>query len=193
MASGRRSINVAVVQLFFLYEVLLSENIDWLDPLVSEQAADQPVVLVTAIDRERVTKWQYLSGQLPAADFPPHLGEEIDAILDSTNSLPRLLRSAEEEFFVESMQKRVIDLMLFGAGHVAKEVVNVLQNLPFQITWIDSRSDQFPSMVPDNTRIKISTDPVAEAAACPAGSLYLVMTHSHELDEDICYQVLSTN
>ena len=174
-----------------LYEVLLSEDIDWLHRLVEAPTEDQPVTLVTAIDRDTVTKWQHTTGNLLPNDLPAQLGTDIDAIQDSAGSLPRIVCYGEEEFFVESMEQRLFHLILFGAGHVAKEVVNTLQHLPFHITWIDSRGEQFPAAVPDNTRIKISTDPVAEVATCPAGALYLVMTHSHELDENICYQVLS--
>jgi xanthine dehydrogenase accessory factor len=36
----------------------------------------------------------------------------------------------------------------------------------------------------------LSDDPAAEVARAEAGSIFVVMTHSHQLDEDICLQVL---
>ncbi len=35
-----------------------------------------------------------------------------------------------------------------------------------------------------------SDDPVAEVAKVGAGRIFIVMTHSHRLDEDICLQIL---
>ncbi len=173
-----------------LFEVLLSEDITWLQQLADDPAGNQRALLVSAIDRKCVTKWKYQPGSTLPPDFPEHLEAEIDGELSNASLLPLVLRCGAEEFFIESIEHRSIPLLLFGAGHVAKEVVNALQHLPFRISWIDSRRDQFPATIPDNTCIKISPNPAAEVATCPAGALYLVMTHSHELDEDICYQVL---
>jgi xanthine dehydrogenase accessory factor len=48
----------------------------------------------------------------------------------------------------------------------------------------------FPSGLPDAFETVHSGDPEAEVARAEAGSFFVVMTHSHQLDEDICLQVL---
>jgi len=74
---------------------------------------------------------------------------------------------------------------LFGGGHVGKAIVTVLGTLPFDVAWIDSRDQIFPSHVPDNVTCEHS-DPVQAAVAQLApGSRVLVMSFSHAEDLDI--------
>lgn len=81
-------------------------------------------------------------------------------------------------------------IAIFGAGHVGKALVNVLANLPCQITWIDEREAEFPAHLPPNVTALASDDPAREVAALPAGAQVLVLTHSHALDLEICLALL---
>lgn len=81
-------------------------------------------------------------------------------------------------------------LYLFGAGHVGKSLVLALAPLDFDITWIDSRSDQFPAAVPAATRKTQVNEPAEVLADAPDGAFVLAMTHSHALDEDIVARAL---
>lgn len=81
-------------------------------------------------------------------------------------------------------------LYLFGAGHVGKAVVRALAELPFAVAWIDGRAGMFPADLPANVAKRLSDDPAREVAAAPADAFFLVMTHSHPLDLEICAQVL---
>lgn len=74
---------------------------------------------------------------------------------------------------------------LFGAGHIGKEVVQVLAGTGATIRWIDSRPEQFPAIpLPDLTAVA-SEYPVDEVKDLPPGAYVLVMTHSHDLDLQI--------
>ncbi len=73
-------------------------------------------------------------------------------------------------------------LLLFGNGHVAQALVQVLGVLPLQVRWIDGRDDAFPERLPDRVRVVATDVPEAELRDAPSGSLVLVMTHSHPLD-----------
>jgi xanthine dehydrogenase accessory factor len=76
-------------------------------------------------------------------------------------------------------------LALFGGGHVGRALVTVLGNLPFVVTWIDSRDEVFPDYVPVNVRCEHS-DPVQSAVnALAPQSRVLVMSFSHAEDLDI--------
>ena len=73
-------------------------------------------------------------------------------------------------------------VLLFGNGHVARALVQVLGVLPVQVRWIDARADDFPPDPPANVEVVISDVPEAEVRSAPPGSFVLVMTHSHALD-----------
>ena len=81
-------------------------------------------------------------------------------------------------------------LVLFGAGHVAKALVHVLATLPFRITWVDSRAEEFPAELPEGVTALVSDEPVDEVTEQPPGSYYLVMTHNHQLDLELCARIL---
>lgn len=84
----------------------------------------------------------------------------------------------------------LFDLQLFGAGHVGQALVDVLAGVDCNITWIDSREQQFPERVPANARVEFSEAPQEEVAAAPEHAFYLVMTHSHALDFAIIERIL---
>ncbi len=90
----------------------------------------------------------------------------------------------------ERMNSALQDIYLFGAGHVGRALVHVLDGLPYRIRWFDERADMFPASLPASVEAEISADARGDVAAAPAGAIFLVMTHSHALDFDICEQVL---
>lgn len=74
---------------------------------------------------------------------------------------------------------------LFGGGHVGSAIVRVCADLPFALTWIDSRDGVFPAAVPANVACEHS-DPVQAAVPHLApGSLVLIMSFSHAEDLDV--------
>ncbi|MBW4035330.1 MAG: xanthine dehydrogenase accessory protein XdhC [Proteobacteria bacterium] len=79
-------------------------------------------------------------------------------------------------------------LQLHGAGHVGRALVAVLAGLPCSIDWIDCREAAMPAYdFRGAARIerRLVADPACAVADAPAGSLFLVMTHSHALDAEI--------
>jgi xanthine dehydrogenase accessory factor len=82
-------------------------------------------------------------------------------------------------------------VMLFGAGHVGAAVMRALAPLPCTITWVDEREDMFPAGLPDNVRIEATDAPEDLVASAPGGASYLVMTHSHALDQRLAEAILS--
>ncbi|MQA20514.1 xanthine dehydrogenase accessory protein XdhC [Rugamonas rivuli] len=82
-------------------------------------------------------------------------------------------------------------LLLFGAGHVGAAIVRMLGELPCTVTWIDEREDMFPQSIPANVTVEATDAPEALVAAAPAGASYLVMTHSHALDQRLSEAILS--
>lgn len=91
----------------------------------------------------------------------------------------------------EPLDQETRPLFMFGAGHVGRAVAPVLATLPFDVTWVDSREDTFPEIVPDGVHTIRTEDPVAEVPRAPADAFYLIFTHSHPLDFDITAAVLT--
>ncbi|WP_142847649.1 xanthine dehydrogenase accessory protein XdhC [Telmatospirillum sp. J64-1] len=76
-------------------------------------------------------------------------------------------------------------LALFGAGHVARAIVHVLDGIPCRIHWIDSRDESFPEGLRSGVAAIASDDPAGEVGLLPKDAHCLIMTHSHQMDFDI--------
>lgn len=81
-------------------------------------------------------------------------------------------------------------IMLFGAGHVGKALTQILGDLPCQVKWVDSRGELFPAQSASNIEMITSDSPLDEIAKMPPDSYYLVMTHNHQLDFELCQALL---
>lgn len=81
-------------------------------------------------------------------------------------------------------------VVLFGAGHVGQAVVRAMAEMPCRVTWVDSRDAAFPAGVPANTTVVATDVPEAEVDAAPPGAYFLVMTHSHPLDQALTERIL---
>lgn len=82
-------------------------------------------------------------------------------------------------------------IQIYGAGHVGRAVVRVLETLDARVQWIDERDDAFPDTSAGATIERVCVEPVeAEVAAAPPGTFYLVLTHQHDLDLRIVEAIL---
>ncbi len=103
---------------------------------------------------------------------------------------PRLVQDDGRIFFAEPVREMRPSLWLFGAGHVGKAVAAALEPLPFRLTWIDARAEMFPENLSAGIDKLQAARPELAVSDAPAGTYFLVMTHSHPLDQDICEAVL---
>ncbi len=92
----------------------------------------------------------------------------------------------------ECFAANVINIAVFGAGHVGQALIPILAALPCHITWLDSRAEQFPANTGHFANIStlVTDDPASEVVSMPANTLYIVMTHNHQLDFEISHAVL---
>lgn len=82
-------------------------------------------------------------------------------------------------------------LQLYGAGHVGRAIVKLLEGLDCRVHWIDERESEFPPGPGAPHVERVCADAVeAEVAHAPPGAFYLVLTHSHDLDLRITEAVL---
>lgn len=83
------------------------------------------------------------------------------------------------------------NVVVLGAGHVGKAVIDILGQLPCRVSWIDSRANCFS----ENLSAHIQTEQLISAEQsienCKPDSWYLVMTHSHVLDQQLIEAILT--
>ena len=85
----------------------------------------------------------------------------------------------------------LFDLQLYGAGHVGRAIVHLLETLPCRVQWIDEREAEFPATPSAPHITRLCVDAVeAEVQQALIGTFYLVLTHSHDLDLRITEAVL---
>ncbi len=82
-------------------------------------------------------------------------------------------------------------LTLFGAGHVGAAIVKALADMPCTVTWVDERDDMFPPNVPANVTVEATDTPEALVDAAADGASFLVMTHSHALDQRLTEAIMA--
>lgn len=109
--------------------------------------------------------------------------------LDDGAAAVELRRCGEEIELIEPLAAGA-PLWLYGAGHVGQALVRIVADLPLRLSWVDSRSQLFPAALPANARALAGVEPVASVAAAPAQARFVVMTHDHELDYQLCAAIL---
>jgi xanthine dehydrogenase accessory factor len=92
---------------------------------------------------------------------------------------------------IHAAEQPVFDVVLFGAGHVGREIARILERLPCRLTWIDPRPDAFPPDIAPTTKVVIEEEPEWMVAEAAPGSYFLVMTHSHALDFLLVERILA--
>jgi xanthine dehydrogenase accessory factor len=170
----------------------------WLDALAAARREAGAVALVTALRGlppaghlvvTATARW----GTLGSAD------DDEEAVALARPALgggepaqrARLTGESRAECFVEVVRPSDFAIVLFGAGHVGRALVRLLAGLPCRVAWVDSRDAIFPPDVPANVQCVATDAPEAEAAAAPPGAFFLVMTHSHALDERLVEAILA--
>lgn len=96
-------------------------------------------------------------------------------------------------WFIEPLARPRVPLYIYGAGHVGRAIVHVLQGLPFEVHWVDTASERFPEQMSEDIRMIPAADPANVATIAPAGALHLVLTFSHALDLAIVHVLLKRN
>jgi xanthine dehydrogenase accessory factor len=183
------------------FERVAAHEAAWISALREHARAGEPCVLVSGaegcgVGAKLVVARDACMGTLGDADLDARMLVSARALLAAEDAgAPRLLaldapaRSAV--VFVEPIRPSAMQIVLFGAGHVGRALVSVLAGVDCRVTWVDSRAGEFPPGVPPNTRIVVAEAPELEVDRASAGAYFLVMTHSHPLDFELCERILA--
>ena len=96
-----------------------------------------------------------------------------------------------EGWYIEPLGEVLTPLFLYGAGHVGRAVVKVLEGLAFDIHWVDVAANRYPDEISAGVHRLIAEDPGDIVPQAPPGAFHVVMTFSHAVDFDICRAVLA--
>jgi xanthine dehydrogenase accessory factor len=178
-----------------LFESFAVEKPGWIDVLQEYHRRREALVIATGL-RNR-----YLITAKGAIAYPPECTVDGSLVVGAMRVLTRkegaqrvklaLTGNDKEDVLLEPVVSSNLNIAVFGAGHVGAATVNTLSSLDCNIRWIDSRRNIFPRQLPDNVQKIEAEQPELEVAAMPAGAYYLVMTHSHPLDQGVIEQVLA--
>lgn len=173
-----------------LFERITPEDLDELRGEVLD-AGEKTMVTTYHLERGHSERVLYGAGGAQSA-WPHELREHIAGVM-KTGAIV-LLRSSATWTVIQSPRCEKSRLVLFGAGHVGRALVNVLEHCDYSITWVDSRSEQFPAKVGHNVH-RVTVDEAYEEAgelidAAADNTAFVVMTHSHPIDYKICAAVL---
>lgn len=171
-----------------MFEVQTASAFTWL-PALKELYDERVAVVIATSTKDPASKFLLTAESCEAFGNNPICPEEALSAGMSLLAGAAVARRAGD-FLLEPIRPGTFNIAVYGAGHVGAATVDVLARLDCNIRWIDSRRKIFPASVPENVLVVESADPAREVLAMPPGSWFLVMTHSHPLDQEICARVL---
>lgn len=170
-----------------LFEPIADGMPGWLRDIAALHGQHEPAIIATRISRSNPAKLIITATDIFGANAEQSDSSLVSKARQLLADNPVTTRNVQELF--EPVVVSDLNIAVFGAGHVGSAVVSALAGLDCNIRWIDSRRKMFRK-VPTNVRAIEASDPALEVAAMPADSFYLVMTHSHAMDFDICDRIL---
>lgn len=97
----------------------------------------------------------------------------------------------KEGWMIEPVRVPDQNIWIWGAGHVGRALVDILQHMPgYSLTWADTGDERFPKTVPDGVTTVPAKDLPALAAHAPSSAHHLILTYAHEIDLGLCHAVL---
>ena len=97
----------------------------------------------------------------------------------------------EMEAYIEPLEA-VVDLVIYGGGHVGAATASLADAAGFRVTLVDERPEfTEPEDYGPAVRV-ICGDPIRQLDTLPWGlsTCHLVVTHSHQLDQDLVEAIL---
>jgi xanthine dehydrogenase accessory factor len=174
-----------------LFEPLSAASTCWIKAWAHMEQSGAEYTVITKIGSDSDAK-TFLDSANPSWDaVPAAIGERARTLAaDGGRCVLVELLGSGDRYLIEAIRPLADHLYLFGAGHVGRAVARALEPLPFRVTWIDSRENAFPDRLPRHIVTVPSSAPPVEVDGAPMGTFFLVMTHSHPLDLEICARVL---
>ena len=82
----------------------------------------------------------------------------------------------------EVFPRAAMNLVIFGAGHVASSLVDIVSGLDMHVTWVDSRAELFPVTCAPSIKPVVMENPVEYLEQIEPDAYVVIITHDHTLD-----------
>lgn len=122
----------------------------------------------------------------------------FEVVTDSQQHYRRfdIQKNQADEVLLESIARQSPVVWIFGAGHVGAAVIAQLALLQCEIVWLDEREHLLSEAAVPECRVAslsvvASDDVVSELSRAPDNTYFVVMTHSHAIDFELCKAILS--
>ena len=79
---------------------------------------------------------------------------------------------------------------IFGAGHIGRALVQVLEQCDSRVQWVDSRGERFPAGLANNVKAIPMDQPESMIALLEPHEKVVIVTHDHALDLRLLHQLL---
>ena len=125
-----------------------------------------------------------------------HLGPKLGQCCGGAVELnfKKITPKLRKKILTDDLQKKKLwdNVLVFGAGHVGQALIQQMQEIPLNVSLIDSRSrDAVDFLMPESC--KTTPFPEAEVRKSKPGSAYVIVTHDHALDFILVKEVLLRN
>jgi xanthine dehydrogenase accessory factor len=108
-----------------------------------------------------------------------------------TQAMPQLSVQPDGQVrLLERLDESLPAVWVYGAGHVGQALARIAAALPVQLTWIDPRGQLLPPVPGREVTVLEVADPAQTVAQAPPGTYFVVLTHSHSLDYQLCREIL---
>ncbi len=94
----------------------------------------------------------------------------------------------EVTLLFEMFNSNVLDVVIFGAGHVSQALCDILKFLNFSVTCVDSRKDWLGKL-PSSVKIVHLESPRDYVEACSPDSFFISMTMGHAFDLPVLQKI----
>ncbi len=152
-----------------LFEYIEAVEPEWLTYLLKHKADRVKVELITPLNN-------------------PQEAKRINAT-PSLSSQPTESKQ-DTDYLIEVIEASNFNIVVFGAGHVGRALTHVLSGVECEVTWVDSRANEFPKQIPENVTKTVDPSPEDLVDTAVNGSYFIVLTHSHRLDQLLCERIL---
>lgn len=82
------------------------------------------------------------------------------------------------------------NVYIFGAGHIGEELALILSRAPVQVVLVDSRENELANICASGIETCLTPLPEEVVRSAPAGSAFVILTHTHALDFLIAKEAL---
>lgn len=182
-----------------LFEEIAGEQTAWVKALSALDDAGVPAAMITSRQsRTNTVKvivtsdgWNVYGDELkPDEDILAIAREKLLPGSGASREVAKPGYNVKLPVLIEPVCSTNFRVIIFGAGHVGAACATVLSTLDAQVDLVDSRPMFLEGQFPPNVRPVAASDVAAVVATIPAHSFYLVMTHDHALDFEICSRIL---